>query len=90
MSIRESTRWLLILSIATDDYTRPPLTNILYGTVVLHHKTLDPILFQKNLYHKKNNTITPSPANGPYCFRSNSQFILTAALLYFLLSSLNL
>lgn len=30
------------------------------------------------------------PPNGPYCFSNNSQFILIAAFLYFLLSSLNL
>lgn len=90
MYIRESTRWPLIWSIVTEYYARPPLTNIPYGTVMLHRKTLDLILSQKNLYHKKNSTITPSPAKGPYCFRSSSQLILTAALLYFLLSSLNL
>ena len=32
----------------------------------------------------------PNPAKGPYCFINNSQLILTAAFLYFLLSSLNL
>ena len=45
---------------------------------------------QKNLHHISIIIKNPTAANGPYCFSSNSQFILTAALLYFLLSSLSL
>jgi hypothetical protein len=42
---------------------------------------------QKNLHQINTNINSPSPANGPYCFNSNSQLILTAACRYFLLSS---
>lgn len=46
--------------------------------------------YQKNLHHINTIITNPTPANGPYCFSSSSQFILTAARLYFLLSSFNL
>jgi hypothetical protein len=42
------------------------------------------------LHHKKTIMINPNPAKGPYCLSNSSQFILTAALRYFLLSSLSL
>lgn len=45
---------------------------------------------QKNLHHKNTTMNTTNPPIGPYCFISSSQLILTAALLYFLLSSLSL
>lgn len=45
---------------------------------------------QKNLHQMKMIMKSPSPPIGPYCFNISSQLILTAALRYFLLSSLNL
>jgi len=38
----------------------------------------------------KRNTMNPTAPMGPYCFNISSQLILTAACLYFLLSSFNL
>lgn len=42
---------------------------------------------QKKRQMMKIKMINPSPAKGPYCFSISSQLILTAAFLYFLLSS---
>jgi len=44
---------------------------------------------QKNLHQMNIIINSPNPPNGPYCFSNSSQLILTAACLYFLLSSLN-
>ena len=45
---------------------------------------------QKNRHQTKIKMNSPNPANGPYWLNNNSQLILTAARLYFALSSLNL
>jgi len=47
-------------------------------------------LHQKNLHQMKSIMTRPTKHNGPYCFHIYSQLILTAACLYFLLSSLSL
>ena len=45
---------------------------------------------QKNLHQMNTSMTRATPPIGPYCLSNNSQLILTAALLYFLESSLNL
>lgn len=47
------------------------------------------VISQKNLHQMKVIINSPSPPIGPYCLSNNSQLILTAACLYFLLSSLS-
>lgn len=49
-----------------------------------------PVLaLHQNRQTSKISITRPKAANGPYCFNSSSQLILTAALRYFALSSLN-
>lgn len=48
-----------------------------------------PIRPYPNRHHSKISTTSPNATNGPYCLTNNSQLILTAARLYFRLSSLN-
>lgn len=44
-------------------------------------------LYQKKRQKRNSTMMAPIPATGPYCFRSNSQLMRTAARLYFAESS---